>query len=144
MTKQLRRVLLLVPFVAVVPVAAALGAKVQAPIRGVLYAGAVHHETIALKVAKNGKTARVSLPIAPAFCRGGSSAQEQKSQASTITKTGHLTAKIAYYVRQSGRQFATVTVSGSFNGRVFRGTVNSSFTPAKSCNGQESFAAEAR
>jgi hypothetical protein len=135
---------LLVSLVLVVPVAAALGAKVQVgPVKGGFYSGTLHHEEIVLEVAKNGKSVRVSLPVAPAYCQGGSSAEEQKTQASAISGSGRFTTRIAYFVRHTSKQFATVTISGSFYGRVFQGTAKSSFTPAKSCNGQESFEAKA-
>lgn len=145
MTKQLRRALILVPIGLSVPVAAALGTKVHVgPVKGVIYVGTVRNELIALKVAKSGKTARVSLPIAPAFCQGGSGAEQQQSKSSTIAKSGSFTTKISYLVRPTNRRFATVTVSGYFYGSVFRGTVKSSFTPASSCDGQESFQAKVR
>jgi hypothetical protein len=43
----------------------------------------------------------------------------------------------------SSRQFATVTVKGTFLAKAFDGVAKSSFTPATSCSGQESFSAKA-
>ena len=145
MTKQLRRAPLLVPFVMIASAGAALAVKVQAgPVKGAVYAGTVRQEALAMKVAKSGKTATVNLPIAPAFCEGGAGAEEQVGHAGAISKSGRFRREIAYLVRPTNRRFATVTVSGRFDGRVFQGTVKSSFTPAKSCDGQESFQARAR
>jgi hypothetical protein len=143
MTKQLRRALVLAPIALIVPAAAALALKVG-PIKGAVYVGAVHSEAIYLKVARSGKSAKASLPVAPGFCQGGSGPEEQRSTAAAIASSGRFTSTISYVARSTNRRFATVIVSGYFYGSVFQGTVKSSFTAAKSCDGQASFGAKAR
>jgi hypothetical protein len=143
MTKLVPRALALVPIALIAPTAAALGLKVG-PIKGALYVGSVHRETIYLKVARSGRSAKASLPVAPAFCQGGSGAEEQRSTAVAISRSGRFTSTISYLARSTNRRFATVTVSGYFYGGVFQGTVKSSFASAASCDGQESFEARAR
>jgi hypothetical protein len=131
--------------------AVALGGNVKlTPVKGATYSGVVHDETITVKVAKNGKTATVSLPGAPGFCQGGSGPEKQSSKAAAISKGGGLTATISYSsaIGSDHKAFATVTVKGNFytfagSQPVFQGTVKSSFVAAgsKSCDGQESFEA---
>lgn len=151
MTKQMRVVALLATIAVIAIGGTALGAGVKlGPVKGASYAGVVHDETITIKAAANGKTARVSLPGAPAFCQGGSGPEKQSSKAAKVSKTGGLTAKISYSSTTGSDHsvFATVTVKGNFDTfagskPVFDGTVKTSFRAAgsKSCNGQESFAA---
>lgn len=151
MTKQMRVVGLLATIAVVTTGATALGANVKlGPVKGASYAGAVHDETITIKVAANGKTAKVSLPGAPAFCQGGSGPEKQSSKAAKVSKTGSLTAKISYSstIGASHAAFATVMVKGNFDTfagskPVFEGTVKTSFRAAgsESCDGQESFEA---
>jgi hypothetical protein len=134
---------------AVAVTAAALGASVKlTPVKGATYSGVVHDETITVKVAANGKTAKVGLPGAPGFCQGGSGPQKQSSKPASISKSGKLTAKISYVsaVGSDKTPFATVTVTGNFytfagSTPVFDGQVKSSFKAAKECNGSESFEA---
>ncbi len=151
MTKQMRVVALLATIAVIAIAGTALGASVKlGPVKGASYAGVVHDETITIKVAANGKTAKVSLPGAPAFCQGGSGPEKQSSKAAKVSKGGSLTAKISYSstTGASHSVFATVTVKGNFDTfagskPVFDGTVKTSFRAAgaKSCNGQESFQA---
>ncbi len=152
MTKQMRVVALLATIaVAAATGGTALGGNVKlGPVKGATYAGVVHDETITVKVATNGKTAKVSLPGAPAFCQGGSGPQKQSSKPAKVSKTGSLTAKISYSsaIGADHSVFATVTVKGNFDTfsgskPVFDGTAKTSFRAAgsKSCDGQESFEA---
>jgi hypothetical protein len=150
MISHLRRAFVLAALALIATGATALGASVKvSPVKGASYSGVVHDETITVKVAKNGKTATVSLPRAPAFCQGGSGPEQQSSKAGTISKTGSLTVAIAYSsATGSHTKFATVTVKGNFytfsgSTPVFQGTVKSSFSAAgaKECDGQESFQA---
>jgi hypothetical protein len=151
MTKQMRVVALLTTIAVIAIGGTALGASVKlGPVKGASYAGVVHDETITIKVAANGKTAKVSLPGAPAFCQGGSGPEKQSSKAAKVSKGGSLTAKISYSstTGASHSVFATVTVKGNFDTfagskPVFDGTVKTSFRAAgsESCNGQESFQA---
>lgn len=151
MTKQMRVVGLLATIAVIATGGMAVGANVKlGPVKGSTYIGVVHDETITIKVAANGKTAKVSLPSAPAFCQGGSGPEKQSSKAAKVSKTGSLTAKISYSsaTGPSHAPFATVTVKGNFDTfagskPVFQGTVKTSFRAAgaKSCDGQESFQA---
>jgi hypothetical protein len=151
MTKQIGAVgLLTAAIVASATSGAAIGGNVKVgPTKGATYTGVVREETITVKVAGNGKTAKVSLPSAPAYCQGGSGPQKQSSKATAVSKAGALTAKISYSAA-SGHEppFAAVTVKGTFytfSGEkpVFQGTVKTSFRAAgsKECDGQESFQA---
>ena len=149
MTVRLRRVLALTSIVLIATAAAATGETVKTtPAKGATYKGVVRAETITVKVASNGKTAKVSLPGAPAFCQGGSGPQKQSSKPGAISKGGALTVKIGYSAVGGHTTFATVTVKGNFftfgkSTPVFQGTVKSSFAAAgsKECDGQESFEA---
>jgi hypothetical protein len=152
MTKQMRVVGLLAAIAVVAtPGGTALGGNVKlGPVKGATYTGTVHDETITIKVAASGKTAKVSLPSAPAFCQGGSGPQRQSSKPAKVSKTGSLTAKISYSsaTGPSHAPFATVTVKGNFDTfsgskPVFDGILKTSFRAAgsESCNGQESFQA---
>jgi hypothetical protein len=152
MTKQLRLrlALPLAALAASATCAAALGAGVNVhPVKGATYSGTLERAgTITLKVAGNGRTAKVSLGRAPAFCQGGSGPFTQKSEPATISKSGSLTATIAYTGVGQHKPFAHVTVKGDFftfagSKPVFDGTVRSAFVSAgsKSCDGQESFEA---
>jgi hypothetical protein len=149
MTDLLRRVLVLTSIALIATAAVAAGESVKtAPAKGATYRGLVHSETISIKVASNGKTAKVSLPIAPGFCQGGSGPQKQSSKPGAISKGGVLIVKIGYSAVGGHTTFATATVKGNFftfgkSTPVFQGTVKSSFAAAGSreCDGQESFEA---
>jgi hypothetical protein len=149
MTDRPRRVLVLTSVALIATAAVATGETVKTtPAKGATYQGVVHSEAITIKVAANGKTAKVSLPGAPGFCQGGSGPQKQSSKPGAISKGGALIVKIGYSAVGGHTTFATVTVKGNFFtfGRstpVFQGTVKSSFAAAasKECDGQESFEA---
>jgi hypothetical protein len=149
MTGRLRPALLLATIALTATAAVAMGETVKTtPAKGATYKGILRSETITIKVASNGKTAKVSLPDAPAFCQGGSGPQKQSSKPGTISKRGALTVKIGYSAVGGHTTFATVTVKGNFStfGKstpVFQGTIKSSFAAAgsKECDGQESFEA---
>jgi len=153
MRRQLRGVPLLVAIALIATAATAPAASVKfTPVKGATYAGVVHDETITLNVAKDGRTATVHLPIAPAFCAGGAGPERQSSKAGAVSKTGSLTVKIAYSAATGGHKtFATVTVKGNFytfpgSTPVFQGIVKAAWTAAgaKECDGQESFEAVKR
>jgi hypothetical protein len=151
MTRQFRSVAVIAVIAASAMGASALAGKVKAgPVKGATYTGVVHSETISVKVAGNGKTAKVSLPSAPGFCQGGSGPERQSSKPGPVSKNGGLTVKIGYSSASGSdhKQFATVTIKGffyTFSGEkpVFQGVVKSHFAAAgsKSCDGQESFQA---
>ena len=149
MTVRLRRVLALTSIALIATAAVAAGESVKTtPAKGATYTGVVRSETITIKVASNGKTAKVSLPDAPGFCQGGSGPQKQSSKPGAISKGGVLSVKIGYSAVGGHTTFATVTVKGNFftfgkSTPVFQGTVKSSFAAAgsKECDGQESFEA---
>jgi hypothetical protein len=108
-----------------------------------------HAGTITIKVAANGRTAKVQLARVPAFCQGGSGPERGSSQPAAISKSGALKVTIAYTTTGRSAPFAHVTVKGNFDTfagekPVFQGTAASSFAlaGAKSCDGQESFQAE--
>jgi hypothetical protein len=149
MTDKLRRALVLTAATLLATATGAFAGSVRlGPVKGATYAGIVHDETITLKVSSNGKTAKVGLGSAPGFCQGGAGPELESSKAGAISKHGALTAKIAYSSAQTHKQFATVTVKGSFetfsgSKPVFQGTVKSVFSAAASCDGQESFQATA-
>ncbi len=139
--------LMLVPFVLLLSVGIAGAALLKlGAVKGATYTGVVHGETITLTTSSNGKSASVKLPRAPAFCSSGGGPERQHSKPATIGKAGSLTATISYTSQSSTKPFATVTVKGSFLGKLFDGTVKTAFTFAdsKSCDGQASFAARTR
>jgi hypothetical protein len=151
MIVKLRRVLAITAIALIATAAIALGGNAKiGPSKGATYTGIVHDETITVRVAKNGKTAGVSLPNAPAFCQGGSGPVKQSSKPGKISK-GALAVKIGYSAAGGHTTFATVTVKGNFftfggSAPVFQGTVKSAFAAAgsKECDGQESFQATKR
>jgi hypothetical protein len=150
MTNQLRPVLTLAIIAVLATSATALAGSVDVhPVKGATYTGTLEHAgTITIKVAPNGKTAKVSLAAVPAFCQGGSGPEKQKSAPAAISKSGSLKVTIAYTTTGKATPFAHVTVKGNFftfssEQPVFQGTAASSFaaTASKSCDGQESFQA---
>ena len=150
MRRQIWRASMLATIGTIAMGATALAGSVKTtPVKGATYAGVVHDETITVKVAANGKTAKVTLPSAPAFCQGGSGPERQSTKPGAISKSGSLTAKIGYSATTgSKKQFATVTIKGhffTFSGEkpVFQGVAKTRFAAAgsKSCDGQESFQA---
>jgi hypothetical protein len=120
----------------------AAGIKVGA-VKGAKYTGAVRNSPMTITVSGNGKSAKASIPFAPAYCQGGGGGEVQHTKPASISKSGLFTAKITYTVMGSSRVFATVTIKGTFLQKSFDGTAKSSFTPATSCSGQSSFAATA-
>jgi len=141
MNSSIRKAALLAAVAVLLAASAALAASVKVgAIKGAKYAGTVHDATVTVTVAANGKSAKVSVPFAPAFCQGGGGGEVQHTQSAPV-KGGMLTAKISYTVEHSSHVFATVTIKGTFLGSNFDGQLKSSFTPAKACDGQESFAA---
>ncbi len=151
MTKKMQIAGLFLAIAAIASAGTALGDNVKVgPVKGATYTGVIQGRTISIKVAANGKTAKVGLPSAPAYCQGGSGPQKQSSKAASISKTGSLTTKISYSSASGSNHsvFATVTVKGTFytfpgSQPVFQGTAKTSFRAAgsKSCNGQTSFEA---
>lgn len=147
------RTLALAVAAATLPASAALAVSVRlTPVKGATYTGTVHDETISVKVARNGKSATLSLPAAPGFCQGGAAPEAHSAKPATISKDGALTGSITF---MSGgihpQKLATVAVKGHFltvgsTKPVFDGTVKSTFALAgtTSCDGQESFQAVKR
>lgn len=153
MTTQLRAGAVLLATIALMGSAAITTASSVklTPVKGATYAGVVHDETITLKVAKNGKTASVSLRSAPGFCQGGSGPEQPSSKPGKVSRSGSLSVTISYSSPQTHKTFAHVLVKGNFytftgSTPVFQGFVKSSFSAAgaKECDGQESFQATKR
>jgi hypothetical protein len=154
MTKQLRGVFLLAAISLIATAVTALADNVKiGPVKGATYSGVVKGQTISIKVSSNGKSAKVSLPSAPAYCQGGSGPEKQSAKAATVSKTGSLTAKISYSSASGANRspFATVIIKGTFytfsgSKPVFQGAARTSFRAAgsKECDGQESFQAAKR
>ena len=118
------------------------------PVKGATYTGIVGNLPITVKVDRQGKTAKVNLSAAPAFCASGGGAEPHSSKAATISKNGALSAKVTFFTTGSTRrELATVVISAHFyifSGPmpVLQGTVKSTFSGgAKACSGQESFQA---
>jgi hypothetical protein len=141
MTSSLRRAALLAAIALLACAATALAGVKLGAVKGAKYAGTVRNAAVTLTVSANGKSAKISIPFAPAYCQGGGGGEVQHTKSEPISKSGSFTATIAYTVEGSTRQFATVTVKGSFIGKAFDGSAKSSFKPAVSCNGQQSFQA---
>lgn len=154
MTKPLHRILALGAIALVALGGTAAAAKVKlTPAKGATYAGLVDgHLALTVKVDSQGKTAKVSLPAAPAFCSSGGGPEPHSSKPATISKQGVLSATITFFTTGSTRRkLATVTVKGHFYTfpkakPVLQGTAKSTFaiSGASSCNGQVSFQAEKR
>jgi hypothetical protein len=147
MTKQLRLTLALAVLGLLAVAATALAGNVKiGPAKGASYNGVIRgFNKLTIKVAANGKTAKVSLPSAPAFCQGGASTEIQHSKPAKI-KSGGLTTTISYTIPDASKPFATVTIKGNFytfpgERPVFQGTAKSTFNKAAECSGQESFQA---
>jgi hypothetical protein len=154
MTKPLHRILALgaIALVALAATAAASTVKLT-PVKGATYAGLVDgHLALTVKVDSKGRTAKVSLPAAPAFCSSGGGPEPHSSKTATISKQGALSATINFFTTGSTRRkLATVTIKGHFYtfGKatpVLQGTAKTTFAIAgdSSCNGQESFQAVKR
>jgi hypothetical protein len=135
-----RRAVILLPCAVLLSAGAALALK-TGPVKGAKYAGTVHGEAVTLTVAANGKSATPHLQVAPPFCQGGGGGEVPHPHSSPIGKDGSYTTTIPFTVEGSGRQFATITIKGTFLGKAFDGQLKSSFKPAVTCNGQTSFSA---
>jgi hypothetical protein len=143
MNSSVRRAAFLAAVALLIGASAALAASVKVgAVKGAKYAGTVRDEAVTITVAANGKSAKASVPFAPAFCQGGGGGEVQHTKFAPV-KRGAFTTKITYTVEGSSRTFATITIKGTFLGSNFDGQLTSSFTPAKECNGQESFLATA-
>jgi hypothetical protein len=146
MRRPIRPVLALVPIVALLASGAVVSAKHLATgaVKGATYRGVVRGQTISLKVAGNGKTATASLAIPPAYCpSGGAGGITQRTHPGAIATGGAFKAKIAYTSTLTHKQFATVTVKGTFFAKAFQGSAKTAFSAhgARSCDGQTSFQA---
>jgi hypothetical protein len=143
MKSSVRRAAFLAVAVLLVGASAALAASVKAgAIKGAKYTGTVRSEPVTITVSSNGRSAKAAIPFPPAYCQGGGGGEVQHTKPAAISKGGSFAAKIAYTVMGTSRQFATVTIKGTFIGKDFDGVATSSFTPAVSCNGHESFFAQ--
>jgi hypothetical protein len=143
MRRSVRLAVALATVVVLASVTTALAVKLGA-VNGAKYTGAVKTEPVTITVASNGKSAKAAIPFPPAYCEGGGGEEVQHSKAEPISKSGAFTTTIAYTVMGTGRQFATVTIKGTFIGKDFDGVATSSFKPAITCNGHESFFAATR
>jgi hypothetical protein len=144
MSSSVRRAAMLAAIALLIGATVAFAGGIKAgAVKGAKYSGVVRDTAVTITVSANGKSAKASIPFAPAFCQGGGGGEVQHSKPAPISKSGSFTATIGYTVMGSKRQFATVTVKGTFLQKAFDGVIKSSFTPAKSCNGQESFQATA-
>jgi hypothetical protein len=144
MTRSFARTTTLAAIALLICATAALAASVKVgAVKGAKYAGTVRDEAVTITVASNGKSAKASVPFAPAFCQGGGGGEVQHTKFAPV-KGGAFTTKITYTVEHSSRTFATITIKGTFLGSNFDGQLKASFTPAKECDGQESFFATLR
>jgi hypothetical protein len=143
MTSSVRRAAVVAAIALLIGTTAAFAGVKAGAVKGAKYSGVVRDTAVTITVSADGKSAKASIPFAPAFCQGGGGGEVQHTKPAPISKSGAFTAKIGYTVMGSTRQFATVTVKGTFLKKAFDGTVKSSFTPATQCNGQESFQATA-
>jgi hypothetical protein len=145
MSSRARRAVMLAAVALLTCTTAAFADGVKAgAVKGAKYAGTVRNSSVTITVASTGKSAKASIPFAPAYCQGGGGGEVQHSQSEPISKDGAFTTKISYTVMGSSRVFATVTIKGTFLKKSFDGTAKSSFTPATSCSGQTSFFARAK
>jgi hypothetical protein len=143
MKSSVRKAAFLAAVALLVGASAALAASVKiGAVKGAKYAGTVRNEPVTITVSSNGRSAKAAIPFPPAYCQGGGGGEVQHTKPAAISKSGSLTTKIAYTVMGTNRQFATVTIKGTFIGKDFEGVATSSFTPAISCNGHESFFAQ--
>ena len=143
MKSSIRRAAIVAAAALLVGATAAFAASVKVgAVKGAQYVGRVRNSSVTLTASRNGKSAKVSVPFAPAYCQGGGGGEVQHSKPAPISKSGAFTTKINYTVEGSSRVFATVTIKGTFIGKDFDGVATSSFKPAVSCNGHESFFAQ--
>jgi len=150
MTKPFHRTLALSAIVSLALVAVATAEPVKlTPVKDATYKGLVGSSAITVKVDRKGKTAKVGLADAPAFCSSGGGPEPHSGTPATISKQGALSATIIFFTTGSSRRkLATVVIKAHFYtfGKatpVLQGTVKSTFAIAgdSSCNGQESFQA---
>lgn len=150
MNKRLRSALALtLPALSLLAVAAPAATVKLTPVKGATYAGLVEGRTITLKVDHKGRSAKVSLEAAPAFCSSGAGPEPHRGRPATISSKGALNDAITFSTTgATSRKLATVVVKGHFYtfGKatpVFQGTVKVTYLIAgdSECNGQASFQA---
>ncbi len=150
MTKRLRSALALtLPVLACLAATAPAATVKRTPVKGATYAGTVQGRAISLKVARSGRSARVSLASAPAFCSSGSAPEPHSGKPATISAKGALSQTTTFFTGGVTRhKLAVVVLRGhfyTFKGAkpVFRGTAKVSyvFAGTESCSGQASFQA---
>src|ERR1700759_2543137 len=133
MTSSLRQAAILAAIALLTCAAASSAASVKlGAVKGAKYSGTIRSSAVTIAVSANGKSAKASIPFAPAYCQGGGGAEVQHPKSAPISKGGAFTAKITSPVMGSSRVFATVTIKGTFLSKAFDGTAKSSFTPATS------------
>jgi hypothetical protein len=151
MSKRLRLVLVLAltALAALAAGAVALGVKLT-PVRGATYTGTtLHAGSVSIKVAATGRSAKISLQSAPAFCDGGSGPEAHSARPATISSKGALLDTLTFTTKGAHpKEIAKVLVKGNFYTfgsatPVFQGQVKSSFVAKgnAACDGEESFQA---
>lgn len=150
MPKRLRPALALtLPALACLAASATAAAVKLTPVNGATYSGLLQGRAIVLKLDRQGRTAKISLSSAPAFCSSGAGPEPHSGKPATISKQGALSATITYFTSGVTRhKLATVLLKGhfyTFKGAkpVFQGTatVTYLFAGTSSCSGQASFQA---
>jgi hypothetical protein len=143
MSKQLRRVLVLVPVIVIASGAVALAAG---PVRGGTYSGSTAHgrDAVSLKVARNGRSVTVSVPTPPGYSSGCGGPTVQKTKAAGISRGGSFSGSISYEFPLTRSIVIRVAFSGKFSGRKVKGSVRSEYVYSKACSGSTSFSATAK
>jgi hypothetical protein len=151
MGRQLRRVLGIAVLIALATAAVALA---TGPKKGATYSGTLERakEPITLKVAKNGKSVRVSVQVAPFYCEGGGAGERQISTAAPIAKDGSFSSTIAYEFVPTHAKTTKLSVKGKFSGKTVKGTARSEFglqslqaaRELAKCNGSTTFSAKTK
>lgn len=99
---------------------------------------------IALSVASNGKTVKVSFPsnYVILYCNTTEHLHSQSTKPAKISSSGSFTAKVGERFRAPtpGEPAVTQVVTGHFSGGTVRGTIH---TEAAECGGVTSFTAKA-
>jgi hypothetical protein len=126
----------------IVPAAVAATKPPAKPVKGARYEGATVRGKAAmtLKVAKNGKTVQVSLPILPTYCATPGHVQVQHTSPAKISSSGAFSATISYEGLFTSGTTGKAYLKAKFNGRRATGSVRSEFLQVKGCDGSTTFA----
>jgi hypothetical protein len=122
----------------------AADALAAGPIRGARYAGITTQSKgpVTLKVARNGRSVAVSVPIPPVFCARPAIVQIQTTKPAKISKKGTFKGSISYEGLFTTGVTAKVYFEGRFNGKRATGKVRSEFLQVTGCDGSTSFSAK--